>query len=110
MRKIEELERLADSLPDDDALKASLLALVVAHHTGTTIERYITNARRLGHGSHVVAAAAAWTGHKVHSLCCWCAERIEGEATRLPAGGECDQCPYVGHDCLVIVPMAPAGA
>jgi hypothetical protein len=66
--------------------------------------KYIANARALGHGSHIVAAAAAFTGHKAHSLCCWCAEGVEGDATRLPAGGECERCPYVGHDCLVIVP------
>lgn len=69
------------------------------------INRYIANAFALGHGSHVVAAAAALTGFKAHSLCCWCAESVQGEATRLPAGGECDRCAYVGADCLVVVPV-----
>jgi hypothetical protein len=69
-----------------------------------TIARYIANAYALGHGSHVVAGAAAFTGLQSHSLCCWCAETVDGEATRLPAGGECDRCSYVGRDCLVIAP------
>jgi hypothetical protein len=67
----------------------------------------IANAIRLGHGSHVVAGAAALAGIEAYSLCCWCAEKVEGEATRLPTGGECDRCPYIGHDCLVIVPLSP---
>jgi len=71
---------------------------------GNAVERYIANAFSLGHGSHVVAAAATVTGYKAFSLCCWCAEHVEGHAARLPAGGECDRCAYVGRDCLVIIP------
>jgi hypothetical protein len=68
------------------------------------VNRIISNAIALGHTSQVVAGAAALAGIKVHSLCCWCAEKVEGEVLRLPAGGECDRCPYVGRDCLVVVP------
>ncbi len=64
----------------------------------------IRNARTLGHGSHTVAAAGCIVGITLHSLCCWCAASVEGEAVRLPAGGECDRCAYVGQDCLVIIP------
>jgi hypothetical protein len=104
VEKIQELEQLAVSLPDNDGLKAPLLRFIVAFHTRSLIQHFVENARRLGHGSHVVAAAAYWAGLKAYSLCCGCADKVAGEALRLPLGGECDRCPYVGHDCLVIIP------
>ena len=65
----------------------------------------LTNARNLGHSSQTAAFAIELvTGRPAHSLCCWCAESVEGEATRLPKGGECARCAYTGADCLVIVP------
>lgn len=72
-----------------------------------TTQTLINNARRLGHGSHTVAFAASLLAKSptaALSLCCWCAEGVEGEAHRLPKGGECSRCPYIGRDCLVIVP------
>ena len=62
----------------------------------------IANARRLGKGSHVVAAAASVLGIEARSLCCWCTENVLGQATRLPQGGECSRCSYVGNDCLIV--------
>lgn len=71
-----------------------------------TIDTLISNADRTGHGSHTVAHAAATLGITAHSLCCWCLESDrdldEAQARRLPAGGECDRCAYVGRDCLVV--------
>ncbi len=65
----------------------------------------LENARRLRHGSHVAATALELvTGQPAYSLCCWCAESVPGDAVRLPQGGECQRCPYVGADCLVITP------
>lgn len=66
------------------------------------ITALIQNAKRLGHGSHTVAAAAYLLGIKAQSLCCWCADSVDGNAVRLPAGGECQGCYYVGSDCLII--------
>lgn len=67
--------------------------------------RMLDNARTLGHASHTAAFAVELvTGRPTHSLCCWCAESVEGDAVRLPKGGECSRCPYVGPDCLVILP------
>lgn len=71
-----------------------------------TTQQLVANARKLRKGSHVVALAAGVLGLAAHSLCCWCAEAVEGKATRLPAGGECSRCAYVGADCLVIEPEA----
>lgn len=102
MSKIEALAHLVASLPDQDPLKKPLLSVIVAHHTGRLVAHCIENARRCGHGSHIVAAASYLIGLKVHSLCCGCADTVPGEAVRL--GGECDRCPYVGPDCLVIIP------
>ncbi len=65
-----------------------------------TFRRFVSNARTLGHGAHVVAAAATLCGVPVRSLCAWCAEHVEGEAERL--GGECEACSYVGRDCLAV--------
>jgi len=65
----------------------------------------IRNARALGHASQTAAFAIELAaGRPAHSLCCWCAESVEGDATRLPQGGECSRCAYVGPDCLVIIP------
>jgi len=71
-----------------------------------TIEKLIENAAFLGHESHTVALAATVCGITAHSLCCWCAETVApgGLAIRLPTGGECERCSYVGQDCLVVVP------
>jgi hypothetical protein len=86
------------------SLREGLVRLAVADELGEAIAIYCANARRLGHGSHLLAAAAYLTGYTAYSLCCGCAESVEGKAIRLPAGGECDRCSYVGVDCLVIVP------
>jgi hypothetical protein len=73
--------------------------------SNATTLRLLDNARALGHGSHVAAFAIELvTRAPAHSLCCACAEAVEGEAVRLPRGGECSRCPYVGRDCLVILP------
>lgn len=70
-----------------------------------TTQTLLANANRLGHGAHVAAFAISLiTKVEARALCCWCAEGVEGEATRLRAGGECSRCPYAGRDCLVIVP------
>lgn len=71
----------------------------------TTIETLCENARRMRKESHHVAWAASFVGIRARSLCCDCAERLSpiGFAVRLPLGGECEACPYVGHDCLVTV-------
>jgi hypothetical protein len=70
----------------------------------TQIACLIDNARRLGHESQTAALAIELvTASPAHSLCCWCAEHVEGDAVRLPRGGECSRCPYVGRDCLVVV-------
>jgi hypothetical protein len=89
-----------------------------------TIERLVVSARRLAKESqHVVYAAALCEGTrdaKVLSLCCGCAESRFGSfivptsytdaavwspaAFRLPRGGECMGCSYVGHDCLLVLP------
>ena len=67
--------------------------------------RIIENARALGHTSQVAAFAIELvTRAPAQSLCCWCAESVEGEAVRLPCGGECARCPYIGRDCLIVVP------
>lgn len=78
-----------------------------------TIDTLITNASQLGKESQHVALAAAFVlpGVQVLSLCCWCADARYGwdvKAHRLPRGGECQACPYVGYDCLVLVPELPA--
>jgi hypothetical protein len=68
----------------------------------------LDNARRLGHESQTAAFAIELvTASPAFSLCCHCAEHVEGDAVRLPRGGECSRCPYAGRDCLVVVP-APA--
>jgi hypothetical protein len=81
-----------------------------ANLNAAAVERLVANARRLGKGAHHVAAAAhfALPGARVLALCCWCVERHDAgrEAPapvyRLPCGGECERCPYVGPDCLVV--------
>lgn len=69
--------------------------------TALIITSLVTNARKLRHGSHTVAAAAYVLGVKAQSLCCWCSEHVEGQAHRV-YGGECDRCSYTGRDCLVV--------
>jgi hypothetical protein len=65
----------------------------------------LDNARKLGHEAQTAAFAIELvTKQPAHALCCRCAESVEGEAVRLPKGGECSKCPYVGRDCLVILP------
>lgn len=65
----------------------------------------IDNARALGHESQTAAFAIELvTKAPALSLCCWCAESVEGHAVRLPKGGECSRCSYTGHDCLVVIP------
>lgn len=69
------------------------------------ISRLLSNAERMRKGSHVAALVIELvTKGRARSLCCWCAEHVEGEAHRLPVGGECDRCPYVGRECLVVLP------
>jgi hypothetical protein len=72
-----------------------------------TTQQIIINATNTNHGSHVAAAAAAFLGHNAHSLCCWCLEADrsldDASAHRLPAGGECERCSYVGRDALLVV-------
>jgi hypothetical protein len=71
-----------------------------------TMQTLINNAARLGHTTQIAAFAIALVTKKpAHSLCCWCAEHVEGEAHRLPAGGECSRCLNVGRDVLVIGPL-----
>jgi hypothetical protein len=89
-----------------NTLDSALFLLSAAEAMGEALPRYVANAIKFGHGSHVVADAAALMGHTAYSLCCWCAESVQGKAMRLPAGGECNRCPYVGRDCLLIVPNA----
>lgn len=72
------------------------------------VEQLVRNARRLGIQTHSVAHAAYLCGHpKTQSLCCWCLERVDPRSERkafriYEIGGECDLCPYVGRDCLVV--------
>jgi hypothetical protein len=57
-------------------------------------------------GSHIAAFAIELvTKRPTWSLCCWCAEHVDGDVWRLPLGGECQRCPYVGRDCLVVAPI-----
>jgi hypothetical protein len=74
-----------------------------------SIETLVANAKRAGKESQHVMLAAAFvsTGCEVHSLCVWCAEaHPNARVFRLPRGGECQACPYVGHDCLVVASEA----
>lgn len=62
------------------------------------------------HPTQVVAASLSLvSGNAWVSLCCWCldeAKNTEREAHRVRANfGECDACPYVGRDCLVVAPV-----
>lgn len=69
------------------------------------IARLLDNARRLGHQTQTAAFAIELvTKERAVSLCSHCAEHVEGDACRLPRGGECSRCPYVGRDCLVVIP------
>lgn len=72
------------------------------------LSRLVQNAERLGHQTQVTAVAVSLYGEPALSLCCWCAERLHPEpevaVQRLRAGGECDRCPYVGRDCLLVLP------
>jgi len=72
------------------------------------IEALVGNARRLGHGAHTVAFAAALmpslAGLEVRAECVWCADRTGTRGRRafcLPKGGECQSCPETGADVLV---------
>lgn len=74
------------------------------------IARMISNARKLGHGAHVAAAAIQFTvTADARSLCAWCCEDLEINAPRstprsvVRLGGECQACPYIGPDCLIVV-------
>lgn len=69
------------------------------------LSHFVRNARRLAKQSQHVSRAAYLCGIKAHSLCVWCADKPEHRSAhvwRLPLGGECDQCSYVGYDCLVV--------
>jgi hypothetical protein len=75
-----------------------------------TVQSLVENATRLGKGAQHVALAAAFckslSGTRVLSICVWCADARHGwtgEAFRLPRGGECQCCPYVGVDTIVLV-------
>lgn len=71
-----------------------------AHH----FARIVSNCRRLGHESQTAAFALSLLRVPALSLCCWCAEHVQGEAVRLPKGGECSRCHVIGHDVLVVLP------
>ena len=71
------------------------------------IETLIQNATRTGKESQHVALACGFLPglEGVKSLCVWCAERYHGtdvRVFRLPRGGQCQECAYAGHDCLVV--------
>jgi hypothetical protein len=67
-----------------------------------TFQQLIANANRTGNQTQAVAAAAYFLGMRAQSLCCWCAEGVEGFAFLVNAGGECSRCPQTGRDVLVI--------
>lgn len=67
------------------------------------IARLKANALRLGKEAQHLAGALSLSGFPAISLCCWCAETVPGEVIRLPKGGECVRCPYVGRDVLCVV-------
>ena len=69
-----------------------------------TVARIVSNCSRLGHEAQTAAFALSLLNVPARALCCWCAEHVEGEAHRLPRGGECAGCAYVGLDTLVVVP------
>lgn len=78
------------------------------------IETLIANAARLGMESQHVALACGFVPGlaPVTSLCVWCADVERSplmRVWRLPRGGECMRCPYVGYDCLVVHPEFYAG-
>ena len=75
--------------------------------TQALAHKFISNARLLGYQTQVAAAAVTLLGVPAWSLCCWCGEHTPGTTHRLPAGGECDRCSYVGRDCIVIVGETP---
>lgn len=62
---------------------------------------------RRGYETQVVAAALCLMHRRMFgSLCCWCLDRLdpghELDCARTHRGGECDRCPYVGIDTLVV--------
>ena len=68
-----------------------------------TVERFTANASKLGKEAQHLSAALFFVGIESIALCCWCAEHEPGEVIRLPRGGECVRCPYVGRDALCVV-------
>ncbi len=66
-------------------------------------QRLIQNARNLNHSTQTAAFAISLCGQPCQSLCCWCAESVQGEAHRLPQGGECSRCSYVGPDAILVL-------
>ena len=82
-----------------------------AHTRRPSADALVDNARKFGKQSQHVASAAVLLGLCVHSLCCWCADKgafRDMRVARLACGGECEQCPYVGEDCLVVIPDGDA--
>lgn len=74
-----------------------------------SLETLVERARALGKESQHVAAAASVLCLKAASLCVHCADKPKHRSARvwrLPRGGECEQCSYVGHDCLVVEEVA----
>lgn len=68
----------------------------------------ISNARNLGHSAHATAFAVELaTGQRARALCCWCLEKCDPagalEAHRVPVGGDCSGCSYIGRDTLVAI-------
>lgn len=93
------------NLPDDLLNEHTEALKELASAGFDVLSHFVRNARRLGKESHHVSRAAYLCGIKAHSLCVWCADKPEHRSAhvwRLPRGGECERCSYVGHDCLVV--------
>ena len=65
-------------------------------------ETIILNAIITGNQAQAAAFASTLCGMPAESVCCWCAEKREGEFFRLPRGGECSQCAITGRDVGVL--------
>lgn len=101
-------------LSDDARTVIAELGLELA-----TVAQLVERARRGGLQAQQVAGAAyllALPGVAVYALCCGCLEAHDRAraapswCARLLAGGECDRCPYVGPDCLVVATLDGAAA
>lgn len=72
--------------------------------------RLIENARSLGLGAHVAAAAitVARAG-QARALCVLCARDVGGMAWGIAQPGQCEACPRVGSDVMLVTPGFAAG-